>query len=215
MSYAYQTFTALQVLTAAQMQSLMDSVRDHSHGASSVNATHTGLTLNGTTTIGGLLDASAAAAGQIKFPATQNASSDANTLDDYEEGTWTVTIDSAGGGTGTYSLQAGTYVKKGIEVTAHYNVGLSSKAGYSAGTVSIGGFPFTCQNSGGARGAGAVVWDSLTTAVYTVVMLINSNSTSHGLKTIAAAGTSIGNVSVTDMGDTSGFNGSITFPATA
>jgi hypothetical protein len=27
--------------------------------------------------------------GQIKFPATQNASADANTLDDYEEGTWT------------------------------------------------------------------------------------------------------------------------------
>ena len=28
----------------------------------------------------------------IAFPATQNASSDANTLDDYEEGTWTPTL---------------------------------------------------------------------------------------------------------------------------
>src|SRR4030066_820181 len=30
--------------------------------------------------------------GQIKFPATQNASADANTLDDYEEGTFTPTL---------------------------------------------------------------------------------------------------------------------------
>ena len=33
--------------------------------------------------------------GQIAFPATQSASSDANTLDDYEEGTWTPTSDVA------------------------------------------------------------------------------------------------------------------------
>lgn len=32
-----------------------------------------------------LLDLSSAAAGQVKFPATQNASSNANTLDDYDE----------------------------------------------------------------------------------------------------------------------------------
>ena len=37
--------------------------------------------------ITGLTDISAATSGQIKFPATQNASADANTLDDYEEGT--------------------------------------------------------------------------------------------------------------------------------
>lgn len=40
MTYAFQTFTALQVLTAAQMTSLMESVRDHEHGTDSgVNAT--------------------------------------------------------------------------------------------------------------------------------------------------------------------------------
>jgi hypothetical protein len=32
----------------------------------------------------------------ISFPATQSASSDANTLDDYEEGTWTPTTSTAG-----------------------------------------------------------------------------------------------------------------------
>lgn len=47
--------------------------------------------------------------GQIKFPATQNASADANTLDDYEEGTWTPSL----GGTTTYTTQTGKYVKLG------------------------------------------------------------------------------------------------------
>src|SRR5262245_1079228 len=32
--------------------------------------------------------------GQLPFPALQNSSADANTLDDYEEGTWTPTITS-------------------------------------------------------------------------------------------------------------------------
>jgi len=36
------------------------------------------------------------AGGQIKFPATQNSSADANTLDDYEEGTWTPTLPNGG-----------------------------------------------------------------------------------------------------------------------
>lgn len=37
MAYAYQTFSVGQVLTAAQVQSLMDSIRDHLHGVSSVS----------------------------------------------------------------------------------------------------------------------------------------------------------------------------------
>lgn len=54
-------------------------------------------TVSGTATFNGLIDASAAGAGQIKFPATQNASSNANTLDDYEEGTTTPTPTAAAG----------------------------------------------------------------------------------------------------------------------
>jgi len=45
----------------------------------------TGGTLSGPLTLGGLLNTGST--GQIQFPATQNASSDPNTLDDYEEGT--------------------------------------------------------------------------------------------------------------------------------
>jgi hypothetical protein len=62
----------------------------------------------------GLIDISGAAAGQIKFPAAQNASADANTLDDYEEGTYTPTVTGATVvGTPTYS---GFYTKIGRQV---------------------------------------------------------------------------------------------------
>jgi len=49
----------------------------------------------------------------ITFPATQSASTNANTLDDYEEGTWTPNV----GGTSTYSYQLGKYTKIGNLVT--------------------------------------------------------------------------------------------------
>ena len=45
----------------------------------------------------------------ITFPATQSASTDANTLDDYEEGTWTPSI----GGNATYISNSGFYRKIG------------------------------------------------------------------------------------------------------
>jgi len=50
--------------------------------------------------------------GQIKFPASQNASSDANTLDDYEEGSWSPDARVAGR-TSTWGTRNGRYVKIG------------------------------------------------------------------------------------------------------
>jgi len=68
----------------------------------------------------GLVDISAAGAGQIQFPAVQNPSAGANTLDDYEEGTWTPT-DASGAGLG-FTSASGTYEKIGRQVTARYEV---------------------------------------------------------------------------------------------
>ena len=48
----------------------------------------------------------------IKFPATQVASADANTLDDYEEGTWTPTF-SDQGNVSSISISNATYTKVG------------------------------------------------------------------------------------------------------
>ena len=72
--------------------------------------------------------------GQIKFPATQNASSDANTLDDYEEGTFTPTITAAGGGTITlnssYDQLSYTRIGRLVTVTGLIVVGsVSSPSG--------------------------------------------------------------------------------------
>ena len=53
--------------------------------------------------------------GQIKFPATQNASADANVLDDYEEGDFTpgLSFATVGNLSVTFSTQIGTYTKIG------------------------------------------------------------------------------------------------------
>src|SRR3990167_1606815 len=61
------------------------------------------------------LPAAYATSGQIAFPATQNASADANTLDDYEEGTWTpvFTFATPGDLSVAYSTQQAIYTKIG------------------------------------------------------------------------------------------------------
>jgi len=58
----------------------------------------------------------------IAFPATQSASADANTLDDYEEGTWTPNQGAALTIVGTFN-SSGTYTKVGriVTVSARYN----------------------------------------------------------------------------------------------
>jgi len=91
-----------------------------------------------------LVDISAAGAGQIKFPATQNASADANTLDDHERGDWSATLASSGGGTVTLNGTA-KYTKNGNAVCVYletFNVDISS---LSAGDLSITGLPFVCS----------------------------------------------------------------------
>ena len=63
--------------------------------------------------------------GQIKFPATQNASTNVNTLDDYEEGTWTPTV-TAGSGTFTTVSGAGTYTKIGNRVLWYMKIDITT-----------------------------------------------------------------------------------------
>lgn len=87
-----------------------------------------------------------AANGQYKFPATQNASTDANTLDDYEEGTWTPAITFGGGSTGlTHSAQEGTYTKIGRQVFVRGSLTLSAR-GSSTGQARVTGLPFSCAS---------------------------------------------------------------------
>jgi hypothetical protein len=82
----------------------------------------------------------------ITFPATQSASSDVNTLDDYEEGTWTPSI----GGNATYTGQSGRYTKIGNFVSAICDMSINVIGTGSTSTVS--GLPFAAGslNFGGA-----------------------------------------------------------------
>ena len=86
--------------------------------------------------------------GQLQFPATQNASSDANCLDDYEEGTFTPTFTAATPPTGVaYSSQVGKYTKIGNVVAIHITLVLTSKGSGGSGTALVGGLPFTSSNA--------------------------------------------------------------------
>ena len=88
--------------------------------------------------------------GQIAFPATQVASAGANTLDDYEEGTFTPGITFGGGATGmTFSIQLGRYTKVGRQVSINLQVLLTAK-GTSTGAARLTGVPFTNNATVGA-----------------------------------------------------------------
>jgi hypothetical protein len=83
----------------------------------------------------------------ISFPATASASSDANTLDDYEEGTFTAELNIGGATTGiTYTGRAGKYTKIGNLVYVSLGVSLSSKGSLS-GNITIAGLPFASANT--------------------------------------------------------------------
>ena len=79
----------------------------------------------------------------IAFPATQSASSDANTLDDYEEGTFTpVWLGTLSNPTATFSVQLGRYTKIGNLVYVTVRLDNATYSGGSGG-LTIGGLPFT------------------------------------------------------------------------
>jgi hypothetical protein len=87
----------------------------------------------------------------ITFPATQVPSADANTLDDYEEGTWTpsFTLDS---GAATATSASGSYVKIGRQVSVTLSIQFSVPS--AANINDITGLPFVVENTN-QRGVGA------------------------------------------------------------
>jgi hypothetical protein len=84
----------------------------------------------------------------LQFPATAVPSSDVNTLDDYEEGTFTPGLTFGGGNTGiTYSAVTGGYTKIGRVVHYRIYITLSAK-GTSTGAAAVTGLPFTVAAGG-------------------------------------------------------------------
>jgi hypothetical protein len=124
----------------------------------------------------------------ITFPATQSASSNANTLDDYEEGTWTPTYyGSTSTGTTTYTTQSGIYTKVGRVVTATFNLLVTNATG--TGDIRIGGLPFASDSSAANQTMSAIAADSLTwTGDYLVLYVQNGTSIGRIYRVTAGSG---------------------------
>jgi hypothetical protein len=123
----------------------------------------------------------------ITFPSTQVPSADANTLDDYEEGTWTVT-DQSGAGV-SFTTNSATYIKIGQMVWAQAYFAIPATANTSNMTINL---PFAVANyytEGAARSNSTALLaapmtiepqasNSVATMYQGRVQLINSNFSS-------------------------------------
>ena len=93
----------------------------------------------------------------IKFPASQSASSNGNTLDDYEEGNWTPRLSGTTGGEYTPSgLNGGRYVKVGKLVFATCSLQWSAVVSAFSGNLIVNGLPFANASLRAAGSMGAV-----------------------------------------------------------
>lgn len=152
-------------------------------GTDGLSTSPTLTTPKATTTIGvGNATPSASGAG-ITFPAAINASSDANTLDDYEEGGWTPVMASASGSITTQS-SSGTYVKVGKVVTVYYRVTLTT-VGTASGSMLVTGLPFSATNSGGSAMIGTNIARENASTGVTYQASVGPNATQIALFTLS------------------------------
>ena len=86
--------------------------------------------------------------GKISFPAISSVSSGANTLDDYEEGSWTPVFTAATTNPSVtyHAARFGRYVKIGKTVFINLRVTLSAMSSAGSGSLYISGLPFTSDN---------------------------------------------------------------------
>lgn len=127
--------------------------------------------------------------GQCVFPAVQNPSAGVNTLDDYEEGTWTPAFASSGGGAATYGAPTGgTYVKVGQFVQVSGIISLSAFNTLAAGTITITGLPFTSNTDTNNYATGDIgYWQALTVGQVAIGWEVPPNSTAVNLYASPAA----------------------------
>jgi hypothetical protein len=117
----------------------------------------------------------------VTFPATQSASSDANTLDDYEEGTWTPNV----GGNATYTAQVGYYTKVGRLVTASFEIQINV---LGTGTnLGVFGLPFLTGSVNNGQAGSVGYFSSGANSIYFLALRVDVNSTTIGLATLTSA----------------------------
>jgi len=159
--------------------------------------TMAGRTTNPTTISVGAATPSTSGAG-ITFPASQSASTDANTLDDYEEGTWTPTLTLTTPGTFSTLAPVGVYTKVGNLVTATGRISFTKGTG--SGDLVLGGLPFTSINTATYQNSGALSTDTFGATGKVYQILLSNNTTAPSLNSVTQAGGASVAAGVSDFG---------------
>lgn len=130
------------------------------------------VTVGGILTPVGLVDCSGAGAGQVKFPATENTSANANTFTDCEKGTWTPAPKFGGAFVGGTAISYANYTKNGnvCTVTGRFDF---SAVGSSTGQLTCDGLPFAALNDTYSYGVGTYWKNGVHGAIW-----MNPNGTS-------------------------------------
>lgn len=127
---------------------------------------------------------------QVVFPATQDPSSDPNTLDDYEEGTWTPAF-SAAGATFSHNNQDGIYTKIGNLVRLGIRISLNTSGNTLAGaTLTLTGFPFTISDLPTNPARQPIWWFESTSTLVSVFIIPLTGGTTAQFRHLTAAATS-------------------------
>ena len=138
--------------------STADSILCYSQGTSTPTVT---IKANGSATF----------AGSVSIGGTANA----NTIDEYEEGTWTPAWNFAGGGSIPVIVNEAKYTKIGDTVTLICNITNGSGASSPTGDVTITGLPYSC--SGQSAGS--------------IALMRNWNTNFDGNLSVAATGNTL------------------------
>ena len=104
-----------------------------------------------------------------------------NTLDDYEEGTWTPTL----GGDATYSFQSGVYTKIGRLVIANCILMVNSIG--TGATNNVSGLPFTVRSQTQSFGGVCQYFENLANAIVNISPSPNPGANTLTFYTLAAA----------------------------
>jgi hypothetical protein len=136
----------------------------------------------------------------------------ANTLDDYEEGTWTPVI-SADAVPSAYASQVGVYTKVGRLVTVIFVINISTIGSFAGAATKITGFPFTSGDLS-THTFGTLFLDGTASAVQAAgdLGIKLSNNTSQALFQMNSGNTSGDNNVNANVIDTGTFiHGTITY----
>lgn len=137
--------------------------------------------------------------GQVKFPSSQVASANANTLDDYTEGTWTPAITPATGF--TFSVQNGYFTKIGRNVCINGQLNLSAWPGASATTIAITGLPYAAANVANYNPAFNIFFSTLNTPSAGMQGLVLQNTSVMNLYVMPTVAASYTQMTITHIGN--------------